>query len=854
MDIVSHVNENYPIIFDGAMGTQLQLYSLTEKDFDYKEGCNEILNITRPDIVTEIHCNYLDAGAQVIETNSFGANRIKLKEYGLEEKTQEINVAAARAARNALEQRERDREALVCGTVGPTGFLPSSGDSSLNDVSFDTLVNVFTQQALALQQGGADMFLIETSQDLLEVKAAVIGIRHAAHSAGKELPLQVQITLDSTGHMLLGSDIGAFLGAVGNLEPDIIGLNCSTGPGEMMPHVESLLDKCAIPVSMIPNAGMPENVDGKASYTMQPEEFAALLAPAVIEKGVSVVGGCCGTTPEHISQLAYALKGKRIKTRQRAAKSVFSGTGISGIDLETTPKPFIIGERCNAQGSRNTKNLLLAYNWNELGRIAQQQVNAGATLLDVSVALNERDDERESMVTFVRYLSERVSMPFCIDSTDPAVIESALKSFPGAGLINSINLEHDTRNAHEILSVASRFRCPVIGLTIDDTGMAKTIERKIECTRRLYELVHDEFGMPGRFLYIDPLIFTLATGDRDSADAARISLDAIRDIKRQFPDIRTVMGVSNISYGLMPAARRVLNNMMLYHAGNYGLDAAIFNPHHIDDVDAYDDEMKEVTDALIFNTKNDALDRFIEYFQKRGDAVQSSEQSAADKGESMDCSARLYNKVINRDNSDIEALVKECCESRKPLNVLNEILMPAMQDVGERMERGEMILPFVLQAAEVMRAAIDIIEPMLQQQEQQSRGTIILATVYGDVHDIGKNLVASIIKNQGYTVIDLGKQVPVETIMEAVTKHEPDAIGLSALLITTSKEMTECVHELDKKGVDVPVLIGGAAVNKSFAERISKINDSREYAGGVYYAKDAFQGLQILEKAKKNRT
>jgi 5-methyltetrahydrofolate--homocysteine methyltransferase len=848
MEFMKYIRSGRPVVFDGAMGTELQKFSLYTDDFLGTQGCNEALNVTRPDVVRAIHGRYIDAGADVVETNTFGAGVRKLEEYGLAQRMEEINTAAVHAAQQARDQAAVAHAVFVCGTLGPSGYLPSSSDETMSAISFDAIADSARRQAQALLNAGVDLLLIETSQDLLEVKAMIYGIHRAFEKTGTRVPLQVQVTLDAGGHMLLGSDIHAFLGAVGNMHPDIMGLNCSTGPQQMKPHIETLLQVSPFPVSMIPNAGMPENREGHAHYCMGPEEFARLMAPMVHELGVAVVGGCCGTTPAHIRSLTDALKGRGVARKEDSSTPVYMGTGISGLDLARAQRPFIIGERCNTQGSKKTKRLVLERNWNEVARLAQQQIEAGATLLDISTALSERNDEQETMVTAVRYLSERVTRPFCVDSTDPAVIEAAVKAYPGACLINSINCEHDCANARRVLTIAAKLGCAVIGLTIDDNGMAKTLEHKMACVQRLRDLVCDEFGMPERFLYIDPLIFTLATGEKESADAARVSFEALTRIKRDYPGIRVLMGVSNVSYGLMPAARRVLNNVVLHRAAQHGLDAAIFNPHHVDDVETYAQGHVSAADDLVFNRREDALDRFIALFQDVSSTEADGAAVDAQPQKDKPAETRLYERVLQRDPSGLEENIEECLASRPARQVLNEVLLPAMAEVGRRMDRGEMILPFVLQAAEVMKKAVGLLEPHMQAGEHTAIGTIVLATVYGDIHDIGKNLVASIIKNQGYNVVDLGKSVALDDIIEAAQTHKPDAIGLSALLITTSQQMAECVKKLAAHGLDIPVIIGGAAVNTSFAERIAVIDTNVHYTGGVYYAKDAFEALRVLEK------
>jgi 5-methyltetrahydrofolate--homocysteine methyltransferase len=844
------IEKRVPIIFDGAFGTQVQKSNIAVEYFQNASGCNEILNLTCPEKVAAIHADYLRAGANVIETNSFGGSRVKLKEYGLEDRVYEINKAAALTARKVVESSKSSNPLFVCGTIGPTGFLPSSKDKSLMGGGFDELCRIFEEQAIGLLDGGVDLFLIETSQDLLEVRSAIYALKRLMARKGRSIPIQVQITIDPTGRMLLGSGIESFLGAVIALSPSVIGLNCGTGPVEMLPSLNRLLELSTLPVSAIPNAGTPQNIDGKAVYGMEPKDFAAVLEPVVTVSGLEIVGGCCGTTPDHISALASALKGKKVALRPvRNSKTCWLSTGIGGVDLEKVNRPIIIGERLNTQGSRKTKELILASDYHELMHIAHEQSRSGSALLDICVAVSEQDTEAQTMQNFVSFLSDRIAIPLCIDSTEPEVMAAALKVNPGSVMFNSINLEHNKEKARNVLTLARDFGCPVVALTIDDEGMAKTVSRKVELAHRLHELVCGEYGIAEHYLYIDPLVFTLATGDPESADAALLSLEALRRIKKEMPGVRTVMGVSNVSFGLKPAARRILNNVMLYHAVNAGLDAAIFNPLHIDNPEDYDKAVRSCAEDLLFNRNADALSRFVQYFENQATGQAVKREIAAD----LPSESRLRNAVLNRDKRDLSGIITVLLKSMPAHDILNNILLPAMSEVGEKMSSGQMILPFVLQAAEIMKEAVQILEPHLLTGCTGARGKLVIATVFGDVHDIGKNLVGSILRNQGYEIIDLGKQVPLDVIIDAVKREKPDALGLSALLVTTSRQMAQCVIELDKQNINIPVLIGGAAVNKQFASRIAVLDNNRQYAGGVYYAKDAFEANKILQGICENK-
>jgi len=834
------IEKRIPLIFDGAVGTEIQKKNISSDYYEGSSGCNEILNVNYPDAIISIHQDYLRAGAHIIQTNTFGGTRAKLKEYGLEKLVQKINFAAAVNARKAITTfGKTDRQQFVCGSLGPTGYLPSSKNTDMSGADYDELVDIYNEQASALIDGGVDFVRIETSQDLLEVRAAMEGIR----KVNRSIPIQVQITIDINGHMLLGSGIESFLGAVIGTGAAVVGINCGMGPKEMSPSIRKLLELSPVPVAALPNAGMPQNVDGKAYYALSPEGFADLLEPLVTIHGLSVVGGCCGTTPAHIHAAAEKLKGKTVAKRDIQKTSCWLSSGIDGVNLEKVDRPIIIGERLNTQGSKKTKELVLADNKEELFQIAQEQADNGSTILDICVAVNERDNEAETMKSLVWYLSDRSHTPLCIDSTEPDVMTGALKINPGSMMINSINLEHEGARARKVLELAAQFGSPVVALTIDGDGMAKTVAKKLELATKLRDLACKEYGLPEHYIYIDPLVFTLATGETATANAALESLEALRQIKASMPGIRTVMGVSNVSFGLKPKARRVLNNLMLHHAVMAGLDAAIFNPMHRDNVEKYDLKLLTLGENLLFNRNPDALLEFVNYFETAAEDIKEKDGVVVRQ---LTPEEKLHNAIVRRDRRDLEKTINQLLEKTAAADILNRILLPAMAEVGEKMSNGEMILPFVLQAAETMKESVNILEPYLKGGAGASKGKIILATVYGDVHDIGKNLVSSILRNQGYTVIDLGKQVPIDDIISAVKKEKPDAVGLSALLVTTSKQMRLCVEEFDRQGINVPVLIGGAAVNREFAERIALLDD-RVYSGGVFYAKDAFDASKMLD-------
>ncbi len=859
------------LIFDGAMGTNLAKLGLTAEHFGgpQYEGFNDILVLTYPQAVEAVHRAFLDVGVDVIETDTFRANRITAAEFGLHDRVVELNRAAASLARGlADEYAARDgRPRFVAGSIGPTGKLPSADDPDLSDITFDELADVFREQAVGLLQGGVDVLLLETQQDILEVKAAIHGLHQAMHQTGIFVPIQAQVTLDTTGRMLLGTDIEAVVAILAGMPIDLLGLNCSTGPEHMREPVRFLSQHSPLPISVLPNAGLPLNVDGQAVYPLEPEPFAAALEEFVTAFGVQVVGGCCGTTPEHLRLLVERLR-ERPAPRRSITWVPRLASGIRAYTMHQDPPPFLIGERCNAQGSRKFKRLLLAEDWDGIVSVAQHQVDGGAHALDVSVAVTERADEANLMRTVVRKLvTTGIPVPLVFDTTDPTVMEAALKVYPGRALLNSTHLEAGPEKARRVFRLAKAHNAAVMLLTIDEQGMAKTAERKLAVARRLYDLALEE-GLRPEDLVFDPLTFTLATGDPETADAAQHTLEALRRIKAELPGVFTSLGVSNVSFGLGKWARAVLNSVFLYHAVQAGLDMAIVNPVHILPYADIPAEQRALAEDLIFNRRADALERFIAYFeQQQAAGHQWQAGGARDPLEGLTPAERVHRRIVQRIKDgledDLDALLAQRLGLPGPQALptgptpethdaavwaLNQVLLPAMKEVGDKFGAGELILPFVLQSAEVMKRAVAHLERFLLRQEGAHKGTLVLATVYGDVHDIGKNLVKTIVSNNGYRVIDLGKQVPVETIIQAAVEHRADAIGLSALLVSTSQQMPKVVNELHRRGLRFPVLVGGAAINRRFGRRINITESGEPYPAGVFYCKDAFEGLQVLDQ------
>ena len=815
------------LVFDGAMGTALMAMHLDDAAYGGTpyHGCNEAIVLSRPDLIAAVHESYLEAGADVLETDTFTASRLKLDEYGLGERVADVNRRAAEIARAAADKHSTGaRPRYVAGSLGPTGMLISSSDPTLSRITFDELAALYGEQAEHLVAGGVDLLVIETSQDLLEMKAAIAGIVRAFDRGVRRVPIQAQATLDLSGRMLLGTDIRAVCATLDALPIDVVGLNCSTGPVPMRDAVRYLVENSRCFVSVIPNAGLPlMGPKGETIYPETPDEMARELGAFVRDYGVNAIGGCCGTTPAHIRAFVAAVRGRKgrapvAQTRQSVASA------MTAVSLEQDPRPLIVGERLNAQGSRRVKRLLLADDYDELMLVAREQVEGGAHVLDVCVALTERTDEDVQMATLVKRLAQSVEAPLMIDSTEPKVIEAALEIDAGRAIVNSVNLENGRGKIDVVMPLVRESGAAVVALTIDETGMAKTAERKLEIARRIHAIVTGEYEIPPGALIFDALTFTLATGDPEFSRSAIETIEGIRAIKAALPGVLTSLGVSNVSFGLKPGARAALNSVMLHHCVAAGLDMALVNAKEITPYGELDEADRELCDDLVFDRRPDALARLIERWES---AQSPSRAAAAAQEDDVDAppERRIHDAILRRRKDGIEAKIDLALLERGPVEVLNEILLPAMKEVGDKFGSGELILPFVLQSAEVMKKAVSHLEQFLERKEGVTKGKIVLATVFGDVHDIGKNLVNTILSNNGYTVFDLGKQVPMSAILDKAIEVEADAIGLSALLVSTSKQMPVCVSEQSSRGLDFPVLIGGAAINRDFGRRIAFVDE-----------------------------
>jgi len=833
------------VVFDGGLGATLEQFDLTPADYGGLAGkCHEALVLNRPDVIQGVHESMLEAGAEVLETDTFQASRCKLDEWGLGEHTAEINRRAAEIARAAAGDRR-----FVAGSIGPTGFLPASDDPTLGDITFGRLVEVFTEQARGLVEGGADLIIIETAQDILEVKAAVFGAREASRLANRSLPIQASVSLlPNGGKMLLGTDISAVLCTLEALHVDVIGLNCSTGPEDMRDAVRFLGEHASVPVHCIPNAGLPlQGPDGETIFPEEPGPLAATLGDFVDRYGISIVGGCCGTTPEHIAAIRERCTGPTPPSRP-ARRPAHVSSMIAATPLAQEPAPTIVGERVNSQGSRRAKGMLLEDDYDGLVAIAEGQVEGGAHVLDLCVALTERADEAEQMSTLAKRISLSLDAPIQVDSTEPDVMRAALEQIPGRAIVNSVNLEAGREKLDGVVPVCLQHGAALIALTIDEASMGKTAERKLEIARRIHGYVCEEHGLDPELLIFDALTFTLTTGDEEWRPSAVETLDGIRAIKRELPGVKCSLGVSNVSFGVSPPARAVLNSVFLHHAVQAGLDLAMVNPAEVTPYTEIPDAERELADDLVFDRRDDALERFIGHYESRGE---EAAEEAADPTAGMEPEEALHFHVLRRRKEGVEDWVDRCVEKIGAVPTLNDVLLPAMKEVGDKFGAGELILPFVLQSATVMKRAVAQLERYLDRIEGYTKGTVVIATVFGDVHDIGKSLVNTILTNNGYTVVDLGKQVPIGTILDAAREHEATAIGLSALLVSTSKQMPLAVAELHQQGFEVPVLVGGAAINRNFGRRILYPHGRESddvYGPGVFYCKDAFEGLAVMDQ------
>ena len=840
MSLFLDVLKERVLIFDGAMGTNLQFQNLTPEDFGGKDGCNEYLVITKPEAVAKVHHDFFEVGCDAVETDTFGANRIVLGEYDLQDHVIEINRRAVEIAREQAKKFSTPAQPrFVVGSIGPGTKLPSLGH-----VRFDELKSVYKEQITGLITGGVDALLIETCQDLLQAKIAVIAAEEYFAETGKRLPLMVQVTFERTGTMLLGSEMGAVIATLEMFPVDVLGMNCATGPLEMADHLRTLCESSSKHISALPNAGLPENVGGVAHYRLTPGELADFHERFVKEFGVSIVGGCCGTTPEHLKAVVDKVRGLKPKKRTPAHEPSCSSL-FSAVTYAQSPAPLLVGERTNANGSRKFKQLLEREDYDTMVTMGREAVKEGAHVIDVCVAYVGRNESRDMIETISRF-NQQVPLPIMIDSTEAPVIEDALKLIAGKSIINSINLEDGEERMRKVCPLAKKYGAGLIALTIDEKGMAKTAAEKLSIAKRIYQLATEKYGIKGEDLFFDALTFTLGSGDQEFRNAGVETLEAIRLIKKELPEVRTLLGVSNISFGLDPDARQILNSVFLHQALSAGLDAAIVNAQKIIPLHKLSAEEIEITQNLALNQwkeGKDPLQVFLAFFDKRKGTVRKEEarKPAATVEES------LKNKIIDGNREDLEAELERALKTYKPLEIINTVLLDGMKVVGELFGSGKMQLPFVLQSAEVMKKAVAYLEQFMEKASGQEKGTMVLATVKGDVHDIGKNLVDIILTNNGYRVINLGIKQPIDSILKAAAEHKADAIGLSGLLVKSTLVMKEDLEEMNQRGIAMPVICGGAALTRRYVEE----DLAGFYKGEVYYGQDAFAGLRIMEELVK---
>ncbi len=834
------------VIYDGAMGTNIQKRNPTLDDYWGKENCSEVLVLSRPDIIRDIHADFFKVGCDIVETNTFGATRIVLGEFGLQDRVAEINLTAVKLAKEVAQQFSTStRPRFVAGSIGPTTKLPSLGH-----ISFDDMVAAYEEQASALIEGGVDVLLVETAQDLLQAKIAAIGVLEAMKKADKRLPLQVQVTLQESGTMLLGTEIGAALTALEPLDVDIIGMNCATGPAEMNDAVRYLGANSTKDISVLPNAGLPQNEGGHAVYKLTPEELAQYHKHFVQDYGVRIVGGCCGTTPKHLKAVVDAVSGIEPATREVKPVAAAS-SAYTTVPLDLDPKPLIVAEEMNTTTRvEHFKNLVRGKKYDDILALAKKLVNEGSHMLDVCCAI-VGEDEKGYITSILERIATRVPAPILVDSTEADVVEEALKRIPGKAIINSINLEDGEKRTSKVLPMAKRYGAAVIALTIDEDGMALTAEKKTAIAHRIFDLATKKYGIRPADLIFDALTLPISTGQEEYRTAGIETLNAIKRIKKELPEVKTILGVSNISFGLDVYSRRVLNSVFMHEAVNHGLDMAIVNYTKIYPLYKIPQEEVELARKLIYRDESagDPLQIYMQHFAGTKGKAQAA---TAAHVETLSVEDKLKYGIINGEKSvgegagklTLEQLLDQALEQYSPLELINTVLLDGMKTVGDLFGARKMQLPSVLDSAGVMKQAVAYLEPKMEKKSGASqKGTIVIATVKGDVHDIGKNLVDIILSNNGYRVINLGIKQPGDAIIKAAQEHHADAIGLSGLLVKSTLEMKYVIQDLERQKLEFPVICGGAALTRKYVEDDLR----REYSNAVFYGDDAFGGLHIME-------
>ncbi|CAJ1314761.1 methionine synthase [Paenibacillus nuruki] len=818
------------LILDGAMGTMIQQRDLTADDFgsDDLDGCNEILVLTRPDVIQEIHEQYLAAGADLIETNTFGATSVVLAEYDIQDQARELNLAAVKLAKAAVDKYSTaERPRYVVGAMGPT----TKTLSVTGGVTFDELVDSYQEQAVALIEGGSDVLLLETSQDTLNVKAGSIGIRNAFEQTGIHLPLMISGTIEPMGTTLAGQNIESFYISLEHLNPISVGLNCATGPEFMRDHIRSLSEMAGAAVSCYPNAGLP---DENGNYHESPESLGRKMAAFAEQGWLNIAGGCCGTTPEHIRVMDELLS--QYPPRPMIGTHPPALSGIEPVYIEQANRPYMVGERTNVLGSRKFKRLIVEGKYEEASEIARAQVKNGAQVIDICVQDPDRD-ETYDMEKFLDLVVKKVKAPLMIDTTDVAVIDIALRYSQGKAIINSINLEDGEEKFEDVTPLIHKYGAAVVVGTIDERGQAITAQDKLEVAKRSQQLLVDKYGLKTEDLIFDPLVFPVGTGDEQYIGSAKETIDGIRLIKQQVPGCHTILGISNISFGLPEAGREVLNSVFLYECTKAGLDYAIVNTEKLERYASIPDHERHLAEELLYNTNDATLAEFVAAFRNK-----KVEKKVLDSNLTVE--ERLASYVVEGTKEGLLPDLEKALQKYSSLEVINGPLMAGMEEVGRLFNNNELIVAEVLQSAEVMKASVAYLEQFMEKNESSVKGKILLATVKGDVHDIGKNLVEIILSNNGYKIINLGIKVPPERIIEAYRNEKADAIGLSGLLVKSAQQMITTAQDLRSAGIAIPILVGGAALTRKF----TKNRIRPEYDGLVLYAKDAMDGLDIANR------
>jgi 5-methyltetrahydrofolate--homocysteine methyltransferase len=831
------------IVADGAMGTMLQAHDLDLDDFEGLEGCNEILNVTRPDVVRATHAAFFDVGVDCVETNTFGTNYAALSEYDIPERTYELAAAGARLAREtADEYATADQPRYVLGSVGPGTKLPTLGH-----IDYATLRDYYERCHRGLIDGGADALLIETCQDLLQTKAAVIAAQRARSAAGVDIPIIAQVTIETTGTMLLGSEIGAALTALEPLGIDVIGLNCATGPAEMSEHLRYLAQHARVPISCMPNAGLPELGADGAVYPLQPEQLADAHDTFTTEFGLSLAGGCCGTTPEHLRRVVERVQGRGVKNRRPRTEAAASSL-YQSVPFRQDTSYLAIGERTNATGSKKFREAMLEGRYDDCVEIARDQIRDGAHLLDLNIDYVGRDGVAD-MREIASRLATASTLPIMLDSTDPAVLEAGLELLGGRAVVNSVNYEDGDgpeSRVNRVMPMVKEHGAAVVVMAIDEEGQARTADWKVRVACRGIEELTRDWGMRVEDIIVDCLTFPIGTGQEETRRDGLETLDAIRELKRRHPGVQTTLGLSNLSFGLNPAARIVLNSVYLHEAVEAGLDSAIVHASKILPMNRIPEEQRTVALDMIYDRRTadyDPLARFLDLFE--GVDAQAMKASRAEELAALPLWERLERRIVDGELVGIEADLDAALAERPALEIVNDTLLAGMKVVGELFGSGQMQLPFVLKSAEVMKTAVAYLEPHMEKTDDEGKGRIVLATVKGDVHDIGKNLVDIILSNNGYDVVNLGIKQPVSTILEAAEEQRADVIGMSGLLVKSTVIMKENLDEMNARGIAdrYPVLLGGAALTRSYVEQ----DLAERFQGEVRYARDAFEGLRLMD-------